>query len=223
MPTCFPCRRNYRLVLAAVVVGIIATACTSATQRLHPDFPVYRQPMRTMLVIAPKIDIFETLTDGSPIYRRTLSRDAQRAAQHAVISQLEARRFAVRTPDADDSLSAELSDIASLFRSVNRSIQLHTIGPQVFPRKRERFDYRIGSVTEVLDTYAVDGLVLVLGHQTGLDRPDRNWISIAVVEPQGRIVWYGLHGDHDRFDIHVPSGMEALVATTMADFWESGS
>lgn len=223
MPKAFTDRKKHCLSLAAVVVGILVMGCTSATQRLHPDFPAYRSPMRTMLVIAPRIDIFEAMADGSHLYREALSQDAQWAAQQAVISQLQARHFTVRTADAGSAMDEELSDIVSLFRSVNRSIQLHTIGPQVFPAKRKAFDYRIGNIADVLDTYAVDGMVLMLGHQTGLERPDRNWISIAVVEPQGRIVWYGIHGDHDRFDIHLPTGMEALVATTMADFWESDS
>lgn len=215
--------KNHRIFLAALLAGFILMGCTAATQRLHPRFKEYRHPMGAMLVLAPDIGIFEKMPDGSSIYQDTLSHDAREVAQQAITGQLQQRHFKVITADTDSLETDDIKAIASLFRSVNRSIQLHTIGPQVFPEKKSIFEYRLGSVAELLDTYGADGLVLALGHQTGLDRPDRNWFSIAVVEPQGRIIWYGIYGDHERFDIQSRTDLQALVASTMADFWESGS
>ncbi len=215
--------KSHRVFLATILAGFILTGCTVATQRLHPRFKDYRQPMGAMLVLTPEIGIFEKMPDGSRIYRDTLSHNARDAAQQAIAGQLHDRHFKVITVDAEALATDEMKAIASLFRSVNRSIQLHTIGPQIFPAKQSMFEYRMGSVAELLNTHGADGLVLALGHQTGLDRPDRNWFSIAVVEPQGRIIWYGIYGDHERFDIQSRADMQVLVATTMADFWKSGS
>jgi hypothetical protein len=148
---------------------------------------------------------------------------SQRIAQQAIIEHLQDRRFVVHAIDNDTMSASEMISIFSLFRSVNRSIQLHTIGPQVFPAKKTAFEYNLGPVADILKANGADGLVLALGHQTGTDRPARNWISIAVVEPEGRIIWYGIHGDHERFNMQTAEGINALVASTMANFWEQGS
>ena len=78
-------------------------------------------------------------------------------------------------------------------------------------------------MAEILKANRADGLVLALGHQTTSAQPTKNWLSIAVVEPEGRIIWYGLQGDHKKFDLQTAEGMTALVATTLANFCEQGS
>jgi hypothetical protein len=210
-------------MLMAMVIGLFVSGCTAATERVHPRFPVYRHDMGEMLVLAPEIGIFEIMPDGSRIYQETRSHAARRFAKQAIVDQLRDRRFGVHPIDADTLPASEMAGLHSLFRSVNRSIQLHTIGPQVFPSKKTTFEYHLGPVTDLLRANSADGLVLVIGHQTGTDQPARNWISIAVVEPEGRIIWYGIHGDHNRFNLQTAEGMQALIASTMANFWEQGS
>jgi hypothetical protein len=78
-------------------------------------------------------------------------------------------------------------------------------------------------VSDTLKANGADGLILTLGHQTGTDQPVKNWLSIAVVEPQGRIIWYGVQGDHQAYNLQRPESVTALVANTMANFWEPGS
>lgn len=223
MPIVQKIEKFTRLVLTAMVIGIFVSGCTAATERLHPQFPVYRHDMGAMLVLVPEIGIFEIMPDGSRIYQETRSHAAQRFAKQAIVDQLQDRRFVVHPVDADTLPAIEMTGIHSLFRSVNRSIQLHTIGPQVFSSKKTVFEYHLGPVADLLKANSADGLVLVIGHQTGTDRPARNWISIAVVEPEGRIIWYGIHGDHERYNIQTAEGMHALIASTMANFWEQGS
>ncbi|BBO67591.1 hypothetical protein DSCA_15210 [Desulfosarcina alkanivorans] len=216
-------RNVYRFMLMAMVIGLWLSGCSAATERMHPRFPDYRQTMGTMLVPVPEIGIVEKMPDGSRIYEEASSHEARRIAQQAIVKQLRNRRFRALPVDADSLPEDEMASIRSLFRSVNRSIQLHTIGPQVFPSQKAAFDYQLGPVTGILKTRLADGLVLAIGHQTGSDRPARNWISIAVVEPGGRIIWYGIHGDHERFDLKTAEGVNALVAAAMANFWEQGS
>ena len=182
------------LLLMVMAISLFFSACTAATERRHPQFPSYRHAMGVMLMWAPEIGIFEKMQDGSSMYNETRSHSAQRFAQEAVKKQFQERHFLVRTIDSATIPSGEMISILSLFRSVNRSIQLHTLGPQIFPLKKTTFEYHLGPVAEILKANSADGLVLVLGHQTGIDLPARNWISIAVVEPGGRIIWYCIHG-----------------------------
>ena len=212
-----------RSMLMTLVIGLFLSGCTAATERQHPRFAGYRQTMGVMLVLIPEIGIFEQLPDGSRMVQEARSQDAQQMAQEAIVSQLRDRRFVVHTADADTMSTGEMTSIRPLFRSINRSIQLHTIGPQVFPSKKTFFEYHLGSVADILEANSADGLVLAIGHQTGTDIPAGNWLSIAVVEPGGRIIWYGIYGNHEQFNIQTAEGVQALVASTMAGFWEQGS
>lgn len=179
--------------------------------------------MGVMLVLVPEIGIFEKMPDGSRLFQDIHSRKAQHSVQDSLVQQLQQRHFTVQAADARMMESSEILDIRSLFRSVNRSIQLHTFGPQPYPAKLSAFEYNLGPVADILNANGAEGLVLALGHQTAADQPTKNWLSIAVVEPEGRIIWYGMHGDHHRFNLETMEGVTALVAYTMANFWEQGS
>ncbi len=212
-----------RFILMVSLIGLYVTGCTYTSERLHPQFPGYRQTMGVMLVLVPEIRIFEQMPDGSRLFHDIQSQDARSIAQQSIVRQLEARHFTVQTADTRMMQSSELLSVTSLFRSVNRSIQLHTFGPQLYPSKLSAFEYNLGPVTEILKVNRADGLVLAIGHQTTSGQPTKNWLSIAVVEPEGRIIWYGLQGDHQKFNLQTSDGLTALVTTTLANFWEQGS
>jgi hypothetical protein len=213
----------HRSLLVWLATGLFLSGCTGAIERLHPQFARYRYGMETMLVLVPEISIYEQLPDGSRLFDQMHSREARHAAQAAIARQLQNRNYAVLPLDTDSMSTGDIQSVLSLFRSVNRSIQLHTIGPQLFPAKKAAFEYHLGTVADILQSYHADGLVLAIGHQTGSVRPTKNWLSIAVVEPEGRIIWYGFQGDHERFNIQNDEGVNTLVASTMANFREQGS
>jgi hypothetical protein len=220
----FPKMINFsRSILMVSLIGLFFTGCTCTSERLHPEFPKYRQTMGVMLVLVPEIGIFEQMPDGSRLFQDIQSQEAQRKAQQAIVRELQKRHFTIQAADPHMMQLTDIISVTSLFRSVNRSIQLHTFGPQLFPAKLSVFEYDLGSVADILKANRADGLVLALGHQTASDQPSKNWLSIAVVEPEGRIIWYGMQGDHQKFNLQTSDGMTALVATTLANFWEKGS
>jgi hypothetical protein len=212
-----------RLALTLVLSGLTLCGCAPTSERLHPQFSDYRQPMAVMLVLEPEISIFEPLSDGSRLFQENQSRKAQRHARDDIVRQLRARHFAVRTADGSVMQTDEIMSIRSLFRSVNRSIQLHTFGPQVYPAKLKAFEYHLGAVAGVLEANDADALVLALGHQTGSGQSLNSWLSIAVVEPEGRVIWYGLQRGRQESQLCCADGMTELVGSTMARFWEQGS
>lgn len=204
-------------------ISLIVSGCMHPSVRSHPEFQRYRQPMGAMLVLLPEIRIFQQLPDGSRLFQDIQSQEAQRNAQAAIIKQLRERHVKVRTTAIQLPQQEEYQCITYLYRSVNRSIQLHTFGPQIFPVKLSTFEYSVGSVADMLTACGADGLVMAIGHQTGSDQPDSNWFSIAVVEPEGRIIWYGLQGNPHQFNLQNAKSVSALVAATMDSFWEQGS
>lgn len=212
-----------RFMPLLILISLAMSACSYTTQRLDPGFQAYRQPMGVMLVLTPEVTIMEQLPDGGRLFQTDQSHKARQIARQSIIDQLLKRRFTVKTADAQIMRQPGIKNLICLFRSVNRSIQLHTFGPQIFPTKLEAFEYGLGSVADTLKNSGADGLVLAIGYQSGADRPDRNWLSIAVVEPAGRIIWYSLQGDHLKYNLQKPASLTALVADTMAAFWESGT
>lgn len=212
-----------RSLLVWLLIGLSLSACTAAIERLHPQFARYRQGMKTMLVLVPEISIYELLTDGSRLFDPLHSHEVRQAAQEAIARQLQNRHYSVLLLGTDSMSTIDIQSLLALFRSVNRSIQLHTIGPQPFPAKKAAFEYHLGTVADILQAYHADGLVMAIGHQTGTVQPTKTWLSIAVVEPEGRVIWYGYQGDHERFNIQNCEGVRTLVASTMANFWEQGS
>lgn len=211
-----------RSALILTLIGPYLSGCASTSERLHPQFAGYRQAMGVLLVLEPEIGIFELMSDGSRLYQENLSRQAQRHAWQCIGRELQARRFSVLTADDRTLEQSEIKDIKTLFRSVNRSIQLHTFGPQRFPDKISAFEYQLGPVADVLKANGADALVLTLGHQTGLDPAVVHWLSVAVVDPEGRIIWYGLQGGPRPLNLHYAEGMKTLIDSTMANFWERG-
>ena len=212
-----------RSLLVWLVIGLSLSACSAAIERVHPQFTRYRHGMETMLVLVPEISIYEQLPDGSRLFDPVHSHEARQAAQEAIARQLQSRHYSVLSLGSGSMSTKDMQTVRSLFRSVNRSIQLHTIGPHPFPAKKAAFEYHLGTVADILQEYHADGLILAIGHQTGNIRPTKNWLSIAVVEPEGRIIWYGFQGDHERFNIQNEKGVHTMVTSTMATFREQES
>lgn len=212
-----------RSILMVMLIGLCVSGCTNPSARIHPQFSNFRQPMRVMLVALPEIRILEQMPDGSRRFNAEKSRQAQHEAQEAIIQQLKARHFTVRSADADITQQLESSGVTALFRSVNRSIQLHTYGPQLFSEKIAAFEYSLGSVADILDANGADGLFVAMGHQTDSKKHTENWLSLAVAEPEGRIIWYGLQSNPQQSNPQRKKGMSVLVANIMGKFWEQGS
>ncbi len=215
--------RLFRTIICMLLMGLLFAACSHAPNRTHPQFSTYHQSMTELLVLVPEIDIFEKMPDGSCLLHDVESKKSRRQAQDAISGQLVARRFAVEKANDGLMQTSEVKDVTSLFKSVNRAIQLHVFGPQPFPVKVQHFQYDLGPVDKLLRTHGADGLVIALGYQTGERQPTQSWLSIALVEPQGRIIWYGVFGDHEKYDLGNPMGTAQIVARAMEGLPGGGS
>jgi hypothetical protein len=210
--------RNMKIRLGCLVCAVILMGCNYASERIHPDYADYRQQIRRVLVLPPEIGIFEETVKGSMAWQVEKSRSAQQMAFKSVVGMLSDNNYTVKSTGLSASQNEEIQSIKKLFRSVNRSIQLHTYGPQIYPSKLKEFNYEIGPVNAVLDAYQADALVLVIGHQTVSSKRPKTWISIAVVEPGGKIIWYGMQGAKQNLDLQAHSSASALIVDTLAPF-----
>lgn len=211
-------KRTLKICLGYLIAAILLMGCNYASERFHPEYDTYRQQIHRVLVLPPEIGIFEETGEGSMAWQIEKSRSAQLMAFKTVAEILADNNYTVKSTGLPSLEDAEIQSIQKLFRSVNRSIQLHTYGPQIYPAKLKAFDYEIGPVDKVLDAYQADALVLVVGHQTVSSKRPKTWISIAVVEPGGKIIWYGMRGAKENLDLQVPANASALILDTLAPF-----
>jgi len=211
-----------RFLWILTLICLFISGCTYSAERRHPQFTSYRQAMKVMLVAAPEINIFERMPGGGRLFQDVRSAEAQRFTQHDIVRQLQTGGFIVHPMNAGMAEEYDIAELKALFRSVNHSIQLHTYGPQLYPHKMRAFEYELGSVENLLKAGGADGLVLTLGHQTGSGQEAKVWLSIAVIEPTGRIIWYGLQGGKADADLTSEAGIAALTARTLAQFREQG-
>lgn len=178
--------------------------------------------MKTLLILPPEVRILETLPGGSQLPLSDRSREAEDQTQARIEEALRNRHFSVQTITPQLRSQPAYSELKALSRAVNRSIQLHVFGPQPYPAKQHAFTYHLGSVADLLQASHADGLLLIIGYQSESD-PSRDWLSIAVVEPEGRIIWYGWRRPQQPFNFNDPASLSTLISTIMADFWEAGS
>ena len=203
---------------ACVLFCILFSACGHLPERYHPLYADLTPSIRKILFLSPEVNVFDTMSDGSLMRQETDSRAAREHIQQAVISCLVDKRFIVEAADPQLMATPETQSIQRLFRAVNRSIQLHTFGPQIFPLKVKTFDYQLGPLTSLLKVSGADAVVLTIGHQIISELRPATWISVALVDSQGRIVWYGMQGDAIDSSLQIQEKAKALVDATLQRF-----
>lgn len=199
-----------------LVTGV--PGCAFSPDRFHPDYAQFRSSMHHFLLLPPEVGFFKEMADGRILRQTENSRKAGDYIAQAVLEAMKAHALEVAPTDAKRPDDAELHEIQALYRNVNRSIQLHIFGPQAFVSKRQIFDYGLGSIDEVLKKNNADALVLVLGHQTVSTHGSKTWLSIAIVEPQGRVAWYSLQGGREAVSLETPGKAAELVRATLKTF-----
>lgn len=213
-----------RLVhLTSILVFITVSAvmgCGFTPDRFHPEYAHFRSSMRHFLLFPPEVGCYEEMADGRILWQAESSRLAGDYLSQAVLEAMGNHALAVEPIDLKGPDTAELLEIQALYRNVNRSIQLHTFGPQEFVSKKQIFDYSLGPIQGLLSKNNADALVLVLGHQTVSAHNPKTWLSIAIVEPRGRVAWYSLQGGREDFSLVSPEQATDLVRSTLKTFLE---
>lgn len=178
----------------SIALALLLMGCSHSPDRYHPDYNAHRPAIARLLIMPPEIDLFTTLPDGKLIRQETQSQGAGLRTQETLSEALSAHRLEVRIANAQVLQSERKIGMRALYRNVNRAIQLHAYGPQVFPQKSKQFDYGVGSVSGLLDIGKADAVMLVMGQQKVSRQNVRTWMSAAVIDPSGQVIWYGARG-----------------------------
>lgn len=181
-------------MIISIALSLLISGCAVSPDRYHPDYAAHRAVMRRILILPPEIDLFESMPGGHFVRQETQSRDAGLKAQNTLVQALSAHAFDVRIADQHLLRSDDVIQLRALYRNVNRAIQLHAYGPQLYPGRSRQIDYSVGSVSDLLESGNADALLLITGRQIASGHSPGTWISAAVVEPTGKIIWYGVQG-----------------------------
>ena len=195
--------------------------CATSTDRCHPEFNHRIQPIKTVCLLPSDVLVYEELPDGRLKQLNDRSEAAGLSIQQALVTELTARDFRVLTyPVGATHRTAELQEVLSLYRAVNRSIQLHTFGPEVFTAKRTRFEYSVGPLKTLLQQNGADAFVFVRVLYRFSLQQSRSFVSLGLADATGTILWYGANGSREAAGIEDPDKTTHLVKKVLANFPE---
>jgi len=205
------------LPLLLLLMG--ASACTAPGQRRHPDWDRLLAPIRTLSLMPPDIRVFEASPDGRLHPRQDLSRQASDLLIAALTEEFRARNFRILAiPGTQGPGGEDAREIAGLYQAVHRSIQRHTFGPEVFPVKRDRFEYSVGNLEGLLAREHADGALFVRALLRFGDRGARGHLSLGLADPSGSILWYGADGIEAPSKENPTEHLARLTGRVMAGF-----
>jgi hypothetical protein len=192
--------------------------CMSAPHRAHPQFESRVAKIKALTLVPPAVEVYELSPSGLSELRDDWCRLGRKNIEEALIEKFTSKRYSIRTLRADSEVRKELAEIQALYTQVNRSIQLHSYGPQVFPEKVTWFEYGMGSVQRVLEACGTDSLVFVTGFdQVSPDNP-KTYVSIALADSSGTILWYGVKGSKGGHELKDPFSTAMLVEEILSSF-----
>jgi hypothetical protein len=214
------CVRFCRLYVVFLLCFWIV-ACAASPDRRHPDFNHKIQPIKILCLLPADILVYEELPDGRLLYRKDWSQAVHDDLKQTIIRELTGREYLVLTYTESDSYqTAELQEILTLYRAVNKSIQLHTFGPDIFPAKKFHFNYSVGSLQALIEKKAADAYLFVRVLHRVSDNQARSYVSLGLADKAGTILWYGANGATDASGENNFKNTLVLVRHILTDFPE---
>ena len=208
--------------LSILCISMMLFGCAQPAYRAHPEFEIRARNIKTLGLMPSDVKAYEVSGPGLIELRDDWCLISTKNVVNALIQGLKDKHYNIKTLTRGREIEEEMDEIRTLFRVVNKSIQLHTYGPQLFPEKEKRFKYSLGSVEKILKRSGADSLVFV----NGLDHVSKGggtaFVSVAFADSSGTIVWYcvkGIQGERGLRDPEIASG---LMKDVLASFPQVG-
>jgi hypothetical protein len=207
-------------LLYICVAGLFCASgcCVPPSYRAHPEFETRVKQIKNVALLPPVVQIYEVSPSGVAELRDDWCAQGEKNLEKAFVEQMKEKGYVVRTLRANDGLGKEVQQIQALYKQVNRSVELHTYGPQPFPAKTTRFEYGLGSLKEVLAANGTDSMVLIMGFDQVSSGTPRTCISVAVADTSGTILWYCVKGSTGKHRLKDPSGSAMLLKDILSSF-----
>ena len=207
-----------KIQVLILCTSMMLFGCASPAYRAHPEFEMRAGNLNTLGLMPCDIKAYEVSGLGLVELRDDWCVTSNKNVVNALIKSLKDKHYNIKALTIDQEIEEEMDGIRALYRVVNKSIQLHTYGPQLFPEKGKNFEYSLGPVEEILRRSGADSLVFV----SGLDHESKGgrvaFVSVAVADSSGAIVWYCVRGIKGERGLRDPEIASELVDNILASF-----
>lgn len=210
------------LSLSIVSISLMLHGCSSPAYRAHPEFEVRARKFNTLALMPSDVRAYEVSGLGLMEHRDDWCAASKENIVNALKEGLKEKHFEIKVVTVNEEEKEEVEEIQALYRAVNKSIQLHTYGPQLFPEKEKNFKYSLGSVEKILQRSGSDSLVFVSGFDHVSKGMGAAFVSVAVVDSSGSVIWYCAKGIRGERGLRDPVSASALVQNILASFPEVG-
>ncbi|MGH7766092.1 MAG: hypothetical protein ACREQP_01450, partial [Candidatus Binatia bacterium] len=145
-------------LLTSAIAAFCLAACAVPVHRASPDLSQRVPTIKTVLLVSPKVKVFELRAGGAREKIDDWSEQAAKNVSQAIAENLAARTSFRMARSSEDSLpeeeKAKRREFFALYEAVDNAIILHTYGPpeQRFEEKLTNFDYSLGPEVRQLRT-----------------------------------------------------------------------
>ena len=213
-PACF-------LFLLAVVV-VLTLGCSTPGYRVHPEFEQRVSSINHPALMPLDVKVFESLPGGMVVLREDWTSIGKENLQNAVVKGFAERNYTVRLLESDSSLHAELAEIQSLYKVVNKSIRLQSYGRASTSNGPEKFEYSLGPLESILTKLNADAVIFVCALEKISSNQSMAVVNLAMADSSGTIIWYSVEGVRDQHGLIKSSGAAELVKNLMLTYPKVG-
>jgi hypothetical protein len=168
------------------------------------------------------VKVFESLPGGMVVLREDWTTIGKENLQNAVVKGFAERNCTVRLLDSDSGMHAELAEIQSLYKVVNKSIRLQSYGRAKTSNSPPKFEYSIGSLDRILPKLNADAVIFVCALEQISNSKSMAVVNLAIADSSGTIIWYSVEGTRDPDGLIKYSGAAELVNNLMLSFPKVG-
>jgi len=162
-------KRCPRAVVAAAIVGmcLLLSGFGPKNVRIHPEATARSAEIKTVVLVAPEIKVFELSTGDTTELRDEWSAQGKDNVTKALQMRFSEKSIKISDLKAESAEDPDFKEIMALFEVVSASIIRHTYNeganPNFFADKMQNFDYSLGPLDKVLSPSGGDAILLVYG------------------------------------------------------------
>lgn len=231
-------RSHFSLIPLALLTALVLTGCVQAQYRTHPDLSLTTRDMKTILLLEPNIKISQVSAGGVREQINEWSKLGIENVTQAMINHFNGTPIAIKVLklDGPGNNSDEIKEILALNDAVSWSIVTHTYNEQsLFPTKKSRFEYSLGSLEAFLKKSGADALLMIRGEDEiattgkialnalsvlggGTGRLERTYMWASLAGKNGDILWFNIKVHGLGSDLRNRESAAGFVADTFDGF-----
>jgi hypothetical protein len=211
-------QRKYFSFLPVLCLLLITFGCASPPYRVHPEFTARVKAIQKPALMVAVVRIYQISPGGVVQVRDDWSAAGRDNLVEALSEGLKDMGLWLIPLTVNEERAEDVIEVKALYKAVDKSIRLHGYGPQLFPEKLNRFVYSLGSSEKTLSRLGADSMIFVSGAGHISASEQKAWISVAVSDSSGTILWYCVRHSVDECDLRDEKSTAQFVEDLLSSF-----